>query len=273
MSMGRDGIMKQDSLKRKIKLSFLIFLYNLAIFSCSHIDSEDRLVYERRADAYRKILIEDFTGQRCINCPNASEEIERLHMQFGKDTIIAVAIHSGPLGFSTNNKYYGLKTEIGDEYYNHWNPDYQPIGMVNRHGLCDYTSWNAKIREEIQKPTSIQIYGNVRLADNKIKVSTEIQNNGDELKSGLQLWIVEDNIPAFQLMPDGTMNENYLHQHVLRTAVNGVWGERIVIPSKNSLQKEYEIVLDKEWKVKDIAVVVFVCDDSGVLQVTNLNLK
>lgn len=271
--MGKDGVMKQDSLKGKIELSFLIFLCNLAIFSCSHISSDERLIYERHVDAYRKILIEDFTGQRCINCPYASDEVERLHMQYGKDTIIAVAIHSGPLGFSTNNKYYGLKTEIGDEYYNHWNPDYQPIGLVNRHGLCDYTSWNAQIREEIQKPTSIQIYGNVILAENKIKISTEIQNNGDEVNSKLQLWIVEDNIPAFQLMPDGTINENYIHQHVLRATVNGMWGDHIIIPRNNSLKKEFEIVLNKEWKVKDLAVVVFVFDNSGVLQVTNMKLE
>ncbi len=271
--MGKDCFMKQNILKWKIVLSFLTILCNLTIFSCSHIENDERLVYERRADAHRRILIEDFTGQRCINCPNASNEIERLHMQYGKDTIIAVAIHSGPLGFSTNNKYYGLKTEIGDEYFNHWNPNYQPVGIVNRHGLSDHTSWNTRIREEIQKPTSIQLYGNVSLADNKIRISTEIQNSGDEINSKLQLWIVEDNIPAFQLMPDGTMNENYIHHHVLRAAVNGLWGDHICIPKNNSLKKEFEMVLDKEWKVKDLVVVAFVYDDSGVLQVTNMILE
>ena len=104
-----------------VKTYILTALATLAFVACSHIDEADRLIYVKPAVAQRCVLLEDFTGQRCINCPMANDEIHALQEQYGADTVIAVAIHSGPLGFHTNAKFVGLSTETGDEYYNHWN--------------------------------------------------------------------------------------------------------------------------------------------------------
>ena len=39
----------------------------MAAASCSNIDEGDRLIYVKPAEVGRAILIEDFTGQKCIN--------------------------------------------------------------------------------------------------------------------------------------------------------------------------------------------------------------
>ena len=104
-----------------VKTYILTALATLAFAACSHIDEADRLIYVKPAHVSRCVLLEDFTGQRCVNCPKANDEIRALQEQYGADTVIAVAIHSGPLGFHTNAKYVGLSTDTGDDYYNHWN--------------------------------------------------------------------------------------------------------------------------------------------------------
>ena len=57
--------------------TFLICIA-LLLVACSHIDEGDRLIYVKPADVKRRVLLEDFTGQRCINCPKANDEIKSL---------------------------------------------------------------------------------------------------------------------------------------------------------------------------------------------------
>jgi hypothetical protein len=54
----------------------------------------------------RNVLIEDFTGHRCKNCPKASKEIANLVDAFGNDRIIGLAIHAGPGNFTGTNTDY-----------------------------------------------------------------------------------------------------------------------------------------------------------------------
>ena len=45
----------------------------MAAASCSNIDEGDRLIYVKPAEVGRAVLIEDLTGQRCINCPTGTD--------------------------------------------------------------------------------------------------------------------------------------------------------------------------------------------------------
>ena len=47
-------------------------------------------------EVYRKILVEEFTGHRCTNCPQGHQTLETLHQQYG-DTLVTVGIHYGAL--------------------------------------------------------------------------------------------------------------------------------------------------------------------------------
>ena len=72
----------------------------IAIFAtvaCQEVDPNDRLIYVKPAEAGRAVLIEDFTGQNCKNCPNGTTIINDIIKTHGEDKVIAVGIHSGPL--------------------------------------------------------------------------------------------------------------------------------------------------------------------------------
>ena len=257
----------------RIKYSILLFLSVLLMTACSHIDEDEQLIYVKPAAVERCVLIEDFTGQRCVNCPNATEEIEKLIEQYGEDAIIAVGIHSGPLGFHTNSRFYGLSTDLGDAYYSHWNLEFQPVGLIDRGAPAEYTAWGTLIRQELQKTAPVDIDLMVNPSDdNQIDIYTEIQGVDGNTQGKLQLWIVEDDITAFQMMPDGTRNDNYIHKHVFRAAVNGDWGEDISVEEGFTIEKEHTFTIDSEWVPENLSVVAFVYNDSGVLQVTKTKL-
>lgn len=251
----------------KIKAYITLFMTALLMAACSHIDEDERLIYVKPAPVERCVLIEDFTGQRCVNCPSAAEEIEKLIEQYG-DAVIAVSIHSGPLGFHTNSRFYGLSTDVGDDYYNHWNLEYQPVGLIDRGTPAEYTAWGTLIREELQKTAPVEIELSVTVTDSlELSVHTAVKGVDGDTHGKLQLWVVEDNITAFQMMGDGTRNDNYTHRHVFRAAVNGQWGEDITVNEGYYEERDNSIVLNNEWNPENLSVVAFVYNDKGVLQV------
>ena len=58
---------------KNIMLGAMSAIITLAAASCSNIDEDERLIYVKPADVGRAVLIEDFTGQKCVNCPTGTD--------------------------------------------------------------------------------------------------------------------------------------------------------------------------------------------------------
>lgn len=241
---------------------------------CDEVDENDRLIYVKPQAVGRNVLIEDFTGQRCVNCPNATEEIARLQQQYGADTVIAVGIHSGPFSKSVRGVPYDLYTADGDEYFNYWKVESQPKGVIDRKGTSDYISWATIVREELAKTSPLQLKASANYNPVSRSVAVDVSALGLEGTSTgrLQVWLTEDGIQAFQYMPDGTTNREYIHNHVLRCAVNGTWGTEFSVREAETVESHFECSLDEKWVPENMDAVVFVYNDSGVLQVTKCHI-
>ena len=245
----------------------------LAATACSNIDEDERLIYVKPTEVGRTVLIEDFTGQRCIFCPKGTEAIEGIVEAYGSDNVIAVAIHSGPLGFSGSSKAIGLMTETGEEYYKHWdsaNKLSQPWALFNRNAApnTDYNTWSSYVAGVISQKAKLSINIENSYDESTRTLTTNIDNFGtDGTTTGkLQVWLIEDNIVALQLMPDGSANAQYVHNHVFRAAVNGTWGEAVRVSEGEKASKQYTYTLPEDWNAKNVSVVAFVYNDTGVEQ-------
>ncbi len=263
------------------KLSYLLAGMAVILASCSNIKDDERLIYVEPAVAQRNVLIEDFTGQRCPNCPTAVDDIHGIQEVYGEETVIAVAIHCGDLGFAGNKRYIGLVTEAGKEYWNNWfKPGQgQPVAKFNRMhtaGITDH-NWSSIVAGELQKKTDVNINLTVGYDDatRKVTTSTEIAAPSG-YKGKLQLWLVEDGIVAMQSQPDGSIDYNYVHNHVLRDAINGTWGEEVTFGEEiKTLTHTYTLPAsfgNEGTKLADCIprncrIVAFVYDDNGVRQV------
>lgn len=247
----------------------------LATASCSNIadDFEGRTEYIKPAEVGRTVLIEDFTGQRCINCPTGTDRINNIVETYGEDNVIAVGIHSGPLGFAGTSRVVGLMTDTGNEYYKYWdsqNKMGQPWALFNRSTApnSDYNTWATKVGEIISKkaPMSIAI-ANTYDADTR-QLTTDIDAYGTDgnTTGKLQVWLIEDGIVAIQYMPDGSANRDYVHNHVFRAAVNGTWGEDVTVSEGEHTNKQYTYTLPEKWNAEKVSVVAFVYNDNEVLQ-------
>lgn len=241
----------------------------LAAASCSNIDEDERLVYVKPAEVGRAVLIEDFTGQRCVNCPDGTNAINAIMETYGEDNIIAVGIHSGPLGFAGNANVLGLMTDTGEEYYKKYGISSQPSAMFNRSVVSNnYNTWAAYIPELISQKANLSIAIGNAYDESSRTLTTDIDAFGTNgtTNGKLQVWLIEDGIVALQLMPDGSANANYVHNHVFRAAVNGTWGESVTVKEGEHTKKQYTYTLPSSWKAENVSVVAFVYNDSGVEQ-------
>lgn len=256
-------------MKNVIPLCLLLTI----IASCTPISENEQLIYVKPASAKRVVLLEDFTGQRCVNCPKGTEIIEQLQQTYGDTAFIAVGIHGGPLGFAGNARLVGLATAVGDEYYDHWQLEYQPVGLVNRRGALSYTDWTAAVVEELSKTAPLDMDMTATLTDNRIDITLQASGTDGTTTGHLQVWVVEDSITALQLMPDGSANNEYVHNHVLRTPVNGTWGEPFTIDE--GMQRELTMTqpLDTQWNPRNLSIVAFVYNDQGVQQAVKAKVE
>ncbi|WP_444373913.1 Omp28 family outer membrane lipoprotein [Prevotella sp.] len=251
----------------------------MAAASCSNIDEGDRLIYVKPAEVGRAILIEDFTGQRCINCPTGTKIINGIVDTYGEDNVIAVGIHSGPLGFAGNAKTVGLMTDTGNEYYTRWDKENkmgQPWVIFNRKTSPDshYNNWAAMVGTIISEKAnlSVKIANAYDAATRTLTTTVGADGVNGTVNGKLQVWIVEDGVKALQKMPDGKSNKEYIHNHVFRAAVNGTWGEDVTVKEGETTTKQYSYKLPEAWNADNIAVVAFVYNDSGVENVAKKHL-
>lgn len=253
----------------------------MAAASCSNIDEGDRLIYVKPAEVGRAVLIEDLTGQRCINCPDGTDIINGIIETYGEDNVIAVGIHCGPLGFAGNSKRVGLKTDTGDEYYTHWANGTnlgQPSAIFNRKKgkgpIDNYNNWAAEVGRIISEKANLSVdIANAYDAKTRT-LTTKVGAFGvnGTVSGKLQVWIVEDGIKAMQMMPDGSANQDYIHNHVFRAAVNGTWGEEVTVKEGETTSKDYSYVLPETWNAENISVVAFVYNDNGVENVAKKHI-
>lgn len=252
-----------------------------SVASCTIIDDNERLIYVKPSDVKKHVLIEDFTGQRCVNCPKAAEKIKELQETYGEENIIAVGIYGGDFGYTTvaeGHKPLSLTTEDGSSYYTKWNVKAQPSGMVDRYGgqvLTNLSYWTAYTNGMINTEPTVAIIPTANYnADTKtLQVDVEVAGLNTLSGAKLQVWLVEDGIVDMQYMPDGSVNNEYVHNHVFRATLSNVNGDDINVVEDSDIKKSYSIQIKDEWKAENMSVVAFVFTNDGVQQTEKVAIK
>ena len=250
----------------KLKNIFALAALGLSFAACDDIKESERFIpVDTDIQITKNVLIEDFTGQLCVNCPEAANAIQDIQKFHGSDKVIAVAIHGEKPSLSGY-----LANDLGTEYYNHWGVETLPSGMVDRQGLQDYKDWMSTATKRLEAdviPLSLSMENNSYEASNRtLTVQVEVLAGAD-LDGKLQVWLTESKIIGLQSMLDGSKNYEYVHNHVLRDAVNGAYGEAVALKMGEAQTLTYAYTVPEEWNAENLAVVAFVYNESGVVQV------
>ena len=271
-----------------LNLIIIASLLSVSFISCDKVEApykEEIIIPDDTTATYQKnVLLEDFTGHKCVNCPAAHETGHDLTEIYGDDRLIIVAIHSGFYASPASAPYdYDFRTDAGTEYASAFGVQGYPMGIIDRvndggNYLLDVNKWGTVVNQQIGE--ELQIGLTITSSTNGDKISGEVAIEFlTDVNSAtkLQLWILEDNIIKAQLTPEGD-EEDYVHNHVLRGDINGVWGESL--PKNSYAAQEIESMsftgfqIGDDWVMDELSIVAFVydADSKKVIQIQKKKL-
>lgn len=272
----------------KLKNKFLkligcfLFVASFAITSCDYIDTPIPITpdvgdtascptptFTLNTAPVRKVLVEDYTGHTCPNCPRAAAELTNIIASY-PDQVIGVGIHysttfAAPqpgLGGDPNAFTTDFRTSAGTT----WGDFFMagaglPIGTINRmsytvtattHRKPDFL-WSSLVSQQLAKPVAadIQIKSEFNSVDSNVCITVNTKFLRDTTGTfKLVVIMTQDSIVDWQYDAQASPSvfvQNYIHRHVMRDNISSEWGDNLV---SGSITSGYARNTKYKYKIK-----------------------
>lgn len=240
--------------------------------ACSNIQEDDRFLDNPRPKAEKNVLIFEFTGQRCVNCPQGASTVHNIIDAYG-DRVTAVNIHPEntqytiPLGLD-------LTSPASTFYYESLKPSSFPAVSVDG-GEPNYNTanWSGLVRDAVIQSAPADITLDISYDDTSRQVTVDYNLLFSSFTSSpldLQFMVVENGIVGPQSAIGVGIIMDYVHNHVLRATLYNGWGTEI--GSRFEVYENYSgsasIVLDQGWVAENCQIVAYIANsgDHRILQ-------
>ncbi len=262
-------------------MAYRIFLFACAIFFFSACDEIAPVVTGSMGGVdpgpdltgqKRQVLIEEFTGVKCVNCPAGSQEIEVL-LSIHQSQLIAVSIHAGDFAPPYQTSNYDFRTPEGNNILSFLGEPFgYPTAVVNRRkfdGQFDLQlgkgEWAGYIAEEKAIPPKVRIGiepdFNGATRDLEVTVTLLVDETITDPDVRLSLMITESEIVDLQLTPSSSQPKaDYVHKHVLRGMLTNWDGLKLTetLSQGAEITKTFNFKMPGTWKEENCEVVAFV---------------
>lgn len=253
---------------------------------------------------YKKILLEDLTGVRCVNCPDAAAKAKELKGVYG-DTLVVVGLYlrSPNLNQFTApwSGFPDLRSNEAEVIANAVGvPSSLPNGYIDRYKFGGtqaafvINQWDNYVKQR-RGESPVKVWLNFEIgANNNMILKTRLTYTKDisGKQHKLALYITENDIFSKQsTMSDTVSNtiwngkeftkskgylDDYSHQHVLRTAVTLPLGQLLNQPLElgRVFEKDFPFEWPSVWNRNKAYLVAVVIDsyDESVVQVEEIKL-
>ncbi len=243
-----------------------IFLYLLILplmYSCEVIKEDNRLIEVELAPSNRVVLLTEFTGWACVNCPDAAAVANDI-IGICPENIVVVGMHPYGHGFTDpKNNPLDLRSKEAMDYLTFYGGSQStglPAGVINGtkfdgEYIQVYNKWTAQVMaQRAIEPSyglSLSKSGSDREYSIKVNVTPLTENPSDNVS--LQMWLLESNIIGIQRIHDG-YDENYHHNHVFRKCINALWGDELGVVAQE-MEKDYTVTIDEDYVPENCSVV------------------
>ena len=220
----------------------------------------------------KKALMEEFTGVRCVNCPQAKLEIDNLQSEalFGED-FIAVSYHAGFFSRPYNDSKNDYRTDQGDNILDFLDqPIGFPSGVINRKQFSGeddlqieaFATWGGFVGQELEEAAimALDLETTYNTTNRILNVSVSITPTQDISEAlNLSVLITEDDIIDVQLTPDGLVDD-YAQSHVFRAMITNTFGNPIneALIANQAISTIFSFTLPNEWVAENCKVIAFV---------------
>lgn len=259
--------------------SILGFFLTAVVFSCEEVPIVVTPVQqlgdcpaanaELVANQQKQVLIEEFTGVRCVNCPDGSEAVKALVNQYGQQVVV-LSFHAGFFSDPYPESLFDFRTEAGNALLNfHGSPFGYPSAIIDRKLFggsnrphLGQNSWAGAIANQLTESPAVKIF--LQNSFDPITRELEVQaslffEEDVEGEIRISVMITEDKLKDYQETPAG-LQPDYEHNHVLRTALSAPTGNILSEPGSAGTRfcKTFSGTIEESWKLEDCKVIVFV---------------
>jgi len=247
----------------------------------------DTLVYDTRPDqnpdatAEKKVLLEEFTGHTCGNCPASSAIAHKLARETYKGKLIVATVHAGSLSVpepGTGKFEIDYRTPEGNVLYANYNKvDAVPYALMNRivrsgsNYLWPSAQWETKTQEMLQKAPEVRMLmaPSYNAATRAVSVKIDLKYLADVTTNAatenVSVYLVEDSIVSWQKdyrFADDLI-KNYVHHDMVRKFLNGAYGQPVRPNAKPIFKQDrfygiYNLTLPQAYNAATCKIVAFV---------------
>lgn len=229
----------------------------------------------------KHVLLEDYTGVKCVNCPAAGEIALDLQKRYDHKVIV-LGVHAGAMAMVPA---FDLRTLEGEEWWKFFNFQQNPVGTINRkmvNGGYAYDSplWEDAVAETLQEEATVDMNAEINFNEANRELKVEVASEFLAEMSGtyaLTVCIMEDSIVGLQTTPGGNLKD-YVHRHVFRGTMNGAWGEELnqtAVAPEEEFKKSYTATLNEAYNADQCYIIAYVsnAETKEVLQVIEKKIK
>ncbi len=265
------------------KLSFILAAAALilAVTSCDKIDNPIK-PYTPMGGG-KTVLIKDFTGAMCVNCPGAAEIAHELQHQLGEDRVLIMGVHAGPLA-QPAGQFPNFLTDEGNEWYGQH--DSNPLFCVDNVGLTDGNTLYVEqidepVNEGLTEEQSFELFISNEYDESNRQLDVEVDATVTAEYGGnlyVTVCLVEDSIIGWQKVQGG-INKEYVFRNVFRGTLNGANGEAFgngEFYVDDEREYNYSIQLDSIYNADQCYILSYVYDknkDGKILQTRMAKVK
>ena len=271
-----------------MKNKFFIYLVLLVGFSaCQEIPplvgiSDDTI--DPTEDQQKKVLVEEYTGVQCVNCPEGAAIIKGLKQQYSS-RLIPIAVHAGDFAFPISESNQILFTGQTNAFMNFVGaPLFYPAAAVNRIQFDGQTGiiigkddWPAKVAEQLNEELMVEVYltATYDVSDRSASVTVDLNPlaslNYDDLI--LTVVLLEDDINEAQVTPSG-VDVDYVQEHVLRDFFTPTSGESIdPLVVGASISRDYSLTVSNDFVAEHCQIVAFLSRGGADKEVFQVNAE
>ena len=224
----------------------------------------------------KNVVLEEFTTEKCSNCPTAATNIHTLLQEEGyADNVFVVAHH---VGYYTDDFTLGKKDSKGKYeeekllwFYNNSDNTYAPAAMVDRmpyftttanlptpvFNPANYSILKAAVANERELSTNAIVNLTLDKDDASNRLGVNVSGVCNELYSAehpyVMVYLIENDVEAIS---QAGVSGKYFQQHLTR-AYNAIWGEQIEWTDK-FFTYNCSFDIDPAWNKDNMEVVAFV---------------
>ncbi len=235
---------------------------------------------------HKAVLIEDITGVRCVNCPQAAAKAKEIVTEKTEDSVVVMALYINQLPNFTipweNNPV--LNTDFASNVVDFYGiPSGLPSGYVDRAIFAPqtvrfyaYTGWKNLVNQRLKLSTPVNIEIKPTLNNRNLNVKIKLEyTEAVNSTHKYSVFILEDSIVGKQT--GAPIPESYVHNHVLRYAFGNPVGNTLTasLVAGRTWDKELDYTMPAEYNIDKCRLVCVVTDvtTGQVVNVREVHLK